>query len=175
MASAVGPTLKPTLSSTTQEPIHVTRMNNQFTPDESDISCLPQINERELRILWHVDWWDGALTGLLEYRGQKCWFHFHHEDETRCEQGGTSHYHYVLYALTPQQITDAETWYRSRGHWDPKTQAWVGRDQSLHNESWNCPDLSLSMRIGWFKDGRNPEFYGIRVNKDEYGHPPSAT
>ena len=150
-------------------------MNNHFTPDEKDISSLPQIDEREMHILWHVDWWDGALSGLLEYRGQKCWFHFHHEDETGCDQGGTSHYQYILYSLTSDQISEAESWINSRGHWDIKTQTWIGRDESIHNESWICPDLAQNKPIGWFMDGCNPEFYPVKVDKDGYVHPASET
>src|SRR2546426_2432789 len=141
------------------------KMNAGFAPDETDIASFPQLDEREMQLLWSVAWWDGPLSGLLEYRGQKCWFHFHHEDETDCGRGGCSHYHYILYAVTQDQILEAETWLNSLGRWDSEMGKYLARDEAVHDESWNCPDRSVAKPIGWFKDGLNANFYGIKVDK----------
>lgn len=35
----------------------------------------PEINARDVRILWHVDYWDGPLSGIASYAGKMHWFH----------------------------------------------------------------------------------------------------
>ena len=130
-------------------------------PDESDLSQLPRLDETEIHLLWYVDWWDGPLTGMVEYRGAKCWLRLHHEDESEVAGGGSSHYHYVLYRLTQDQVEEAETWHSSRGEWNGET--WVGRDESAHDDGWEAPDLSANVPLGWFTEGRNQDFYQIKV------------
>jgi hypothetical protein len=34
----------------------------------------PRIEREEVRLLWHVDYWDGPRSGMLLYRGEHCWF-----------------------------------------------------------------------------------------------------
>jgi hypothetical protein len=131
-----------------------------MTPDKSDLIALPQLDEREVQFLWSVEWWDGPLNGLAEYQGKKCWFNFHHEDESG------SHYHYVLYELSGLEEQQAEDWYRSRGRWDGKQ--WAGRDESKHDASWTGPTLSVIPVLGWFRDGANTDFYGIKVFPREH-------
>ncbi len=129
--------------------------------DKSNLDDLPQLNEAEIRFLWSFDWFDGPLHGLAEYRGRKVWFDFHHMDDE-----GTD-YFYVLYPLTDRQIEEAEVWKQTRGQYESNTQTgegkWVGRDESRHNADWNGPLVEGVPPLGWFMDGSNQDFYGIKI------------
>src|SRR5262245_36178639 len=127
-----------------------------MTPDKSNLGTLPQLDEREVQFLWSMDWYDGPLTGLADYHRKKCWIIYHSDDESE------RHFQYVLYELPEAEAREAEDWYRTRGSWDGKR--WVGRDESIHDASWTGPTLSASRALGWFRDGANADFYGIKVS-----------
>jgi len=127
--------------------------------DSHDLATLRQLDELEIRYLWHFDWWDGPLYGMAEYQGRRAWYDYHSDTED------DRHYRYVLYPLTPEQVEAAELWHATQGRWDAATGQWVGRDPERHDESWAGPDFSGVQPIGWFADGRNEDFYPIKVHR----------
>lgn len=51
----------------------------------------------EVRLIWHSDFYDGPLSGLAEWQGQRYWFKREYDsDELR------------LYALTPDELAHEE-------------------------------------------------------------------
>lgn len=132
---------------------------NQRTLPEG-LEELPRLDESRIRLLWHVDWWDGPLHGLAEYDGKKAWFAFHDMDEPG------RHYFYRLYTLTEAQVAEAELWHATRGTYDATTQRWLGRDEARHNVDWVSPDVSTQQPLGWFMDGSNSDFYGIQITRN---------
>ena len=34
----------------------------------------PKIDKSEIQLLWHCNYWDGPITGLLKYQDKKYWF-----------------------------------------------------------------------------------------------------
>lgn len=56
-------------------------------------------NNDEIKLLWYLDYYDGELTGILEYKTQKCYFHMvnHIEEDKK---------YYRLYAIVP--LSDEE-------------------------------------------------------------------
>lgn len=134
-------------------------MNDDQKTLPEGLDGLPQLDEARIRLVWHVDWWDGPLHGLAEYDGRKAWFAFHDMDEPG------RHYFYRLFLLTNAQVAEAQLWHETRGTYDVPTQSWRGRDETRHNVAWSSPDLSTQQPLGWFTDGSNSEFYGIRVTR----------
>jgi hypothetical protein len=64
------------------------------------IEKIKKVDRDEVRLLWHVSYWDGPLTGLALYAGQKCWFQVvDPEAETRVA---------VLRSLTKDQLAGEE-------------------------------------------------------------------
>jgi hypothetical protein len=39
-----------------------------------DLSQAPQVDPSEINILWSVNYWDGPLSGILEWHGAQYWF-----------------------------------------------------------------------------------------------------
>jgi hypothetical protein len=126
--------------------------------DESSLEGIPQVDEREITLLWSFERWDGPLNGIAEYRGRRIWFDFHHEDDE------ARHYYYVIYELTAEQLREAELWRDTQGSWDNDLKQWIGRDAAKHDPEWLGPTFSNVRPIGWFWDGSNPKFYGIEVH-----------
>lgn len=96
---------------------------------------------------------------MAEYQGRRAWYDYHSDTE------GDSHFRYVLYPLTQEEVETAELWRATKGLWDAETREWVGRDREKHDESWAGPDLSGVSPIGWFLDGRNADFYPVKVQQ----------
>src|SRR5947207_1895599 len=114
-------------------------------PDKTDLTQIPQLDETKIKFLWWLHFWDGALDGMVEYGGLKVWFDFHHQDY----EGA---YCYVLYPLNNEQIKEAELWHGAEV-----------------KDDWNGPSFENTIPLGWFVDGRNDDFYGIKL------YPPSTT
>lgn len=115
--------------------------------DESDLSKIPQLDEREVQLISSFGWWDGPESGLAKYQDSICWFDFHHMDD----EG--KHYFYVLYSLTREQILEATH----------RSQARRENAKTIPQVDWHWLDLQDSTRLGWFMDGLNQSFYGVEV------------
>jgi hypothetical protein len=60
--------------------------------------------------LWHAGYYDGPLSGFVEYQGQKCFFSMKHEYISRglSRKIGRT---YWIYKVTPEQWQDVEYWH----------------------------------------------------------------
>ena len=96
---------------------------------------------------------------MVEYRGKRAWFDYHSDTED------DQHLRYVLYPMTQEQVATAEIWRSTRGRWDAATKQWIDRDLERHDESWLGPDFTEVNPLGWFIDGMNREFYGVRPSR----------
>jgi hypothetical protein len=85
-------------------------------PTRSELSTpdayrqLPQVPAAELQLLWHGDYWDGRRSGLLLYRGERCWFEVFAENDDEDEP----YLWWRLFAilrLTPAQLAEEERWH----------------------------------------------------------------
>ena len=123
--------------------------------DQTDHSALPELDDSDVVLLWAMYRYDGPLNGMAEYRGRRVWFDFHHMDEDGVR------YFYTLYPLTDAQVAEAEVWHKTKGVYERGE--WVGRDEHVHDAKWNGPTFAGVTPLGWFKDGRNPQFSGIRI------------
>lgn len=113
--------------------------------EEWDLHSFPQLDEKEIEFIFARDWFDGPLAGTARFRGNICWYDYNNDDaEGR-------HFYYRLYPLTDEQIKDI----------DDHRNMPAGADELLH---WTGPDLFNVIPIGWFFDGSNSDFYGIKVS-----------
>ncbi len=68
----------------------------------------PRIETAELRLLWHCDFWDGPRSGMLDYRGEQCWFQIVAESE---EDDSPWYRRFVVLRLTPEQHAEESRWH----------------------------------------------------------------
>ncbi len=69
---------------------------------------LTEPNDFELKMLHHSDYYDGPISGLALYKGQKVWFHMiEYEDDNlfRCRT-------YGLYELSKKDLDEIEYWHK---------------------------------------------------------------
>lgn len=103
----------------------------------------------EIRLLWHADFWDGPLSGMLRYAGEECWFEVL-ESETALAR------RYAVLRLSPSQRADEERWHDLfRRH--------VGHNCSYDENNKRIPGL-VHPREEWH------HFYGAQAKriKPEY-------
>lgn len=123
---------------------------------------LPHIPRADVTLLWHCDFNDGPITGLLAHRGERAWFQLI-EDYADCE--GLSYRRFLLVRLSEQQLRDEEWWHElfqqhvgthtdyERAEGDSGTV----RPQAEHAKFYDpyskrVPlDLSQNEVIGWFE------------------------
>lgn len=58
------------------------------------------------RILWHHDYWDGPLSGIALFNGERVWFSMNSEDGYLARRRT-----YKLYRLTPELLALKEHWH----------------------------------------------------------------
>jgi hypothetical protein len=127
-----------------------------------EVMRVPRIDREEVRLLWHSDYWDGPLSGMLAYRGEECWF----EAVAENDPAGRWCRRFVLLRLSAGQRADEVRWHglfrEHVGHhtdYDDRGGRPVG---SVHPpEKWpgfydayrrrTPPDYSANAVLGWFE------------------------
>src|SRR6476469_3485249 len=84
-------------------------MKKTLKVKEADsLDKLEPIDRRELKLLWNHESWDGPISGMCLYRGEKCWFQmFMDPDDPECEKLTRR---YLLIELSNEQIEEQEYW-----------------------------------------------------------------
>lgn len=70
------------------------------------LEALPFWEEGSYRLLWHCDFWDGPMSGMLRRGEERFWFEMVAED---FEKGQWRAYGVVR--LTPEELSDEEAWH----------------------------------------------------------------
>lgn len=78
------------------------------TFDPSLIATYPQVAESDVKLLWHGDYWDGLIDGMLLHQGEKCWYERIAENANDDDQW---YRRFVIVRLTPEQLADALLWH----------------------------------------------------------------
>lgn len=125
----------------------------------------PQISDRDVRLLWHSDYWDGPLSGMLSYRGEKLWFSLVDQaDGLRVAW----YRRFAIVRLRPEELADECRWHdlfrQCVGHhtdYDENGRREIGalHPATTHDAFYNSPDwLSRGDRdyrdracVGWFQ------------------------
>jgi hypothetical protein len=129
-----------------------------------DYSRAPQIDGAEVRLLWHVDFWDGPRSGMLAYRGQECWYQVVAQSE---DDDAGWYRRFVVLRLSPEQYAEERRWhelFRAKVgvHTDYEEQKQRPRVGFLWpREHWRefyepyqrrtPPDFSGNEVLGWFE------------------------
>lgn len=128
-----------------------------------DYLKLPHIERREIRLLWHADFWDHPLNGMLLYKNVRYWFE-------NCETAEKDqHIHYLIVELSPEQFEHEAFWHErfrqkvgTHTDYDKTGTRLLGTPKP--KESWNefyepfrqrgyQRDFSNNTVIGWFELG----------------------
>ncbi len=124
----------------------------------------PQIERTHLKFLWYSDFWDGPLSGMLVYNGQKYWFEiFGEADETE-----DFYRRFFVIRLTSTQIEEELKWHKL---FEEKVGTHTTYDENERcslidalrpKEMWDefyIPynqrqplDITQNTLIGWFED-----------------------
>lgn len=138
------------------------------SPD--DLRHLPHFDEREIKLRWHKDWWDGPETGTISFREQVYWF------QTYCDSDEPPYPSYFLaYLLSAEETVLADSWSaeheRFRSAWtplanDPKTHDSIQTKEltakwKAHEE--RLPDYTNREPVAWFRTGSNASFYAVQL------------
>jgi len=151
---------------------------------------LPQIDAKEVRMLWHCAYWDGPLDGILLYRGKPHWFQIFcplQTDEMRSrvdEENVVWNDYFVRYLvieLSKEQIKEEEYWHElfrqkvgTHTDYDENGHRAIGalKPGDMWSEFYEAyktrtpRDLSNNQIAGWF------EYVAasIRQHEDEDNH-----
>jgi hypothetical protein len=123
----------------------------------------PRLDRAEVRLLWHADYWDGARSGMLRYRGESCWFEVIAENDD--DAAGWYRWFAVL-RLSPEQHAEELRWHElfqrcvgTHTDYDEAGQRPVGALQP--RERWaefyetyrqrTPPDFTSNEVLGWFE------------------------
>jgi hypothetical protein len=125
-----------------------------------DYLGLPHLNKRDIRILWHSDFWDMPVNGLLLYQGERYWF----QASEDVRYNDAANVIYLVIQLSRQQVEEQEHWhdlfrqkvgthtdYDEHGNRDMSAQ----KPRSTHREFYdvydkrNKLDLTSNQVIGW--------------------------
>lgn len=123
---------------------------------------LPHVPRADVTLLWHSDYWDGPLNGLLVWRGERLWFQIIEENS---DPEGARSGRFLLIRLSEQQLREEEWWHElfrqhvgthtdyERADGDPGTV----RPRDQHAKFYDAyakhtpPDLSQNDVLGWFE------------------------
>ena len=126
-----------------------------------DLSEVVEIPATAVRVLWVDDYYDGPLSGIAEWEGQR--FRFEMTDRsTLGHEEAVSRRRYWLIALTPEQLGKEEKWQKLFC-----AHVWTGFDytgrpehrapESEHAKYYEPyaaraePDYSGNEVVGWFQ------------------------
>lgn len=139
------------------------------------LTKLPQIDEKEVRILWHNDYYDGPRNGVLLYQGKVYWFQIqddicdllpHSDEVNEAEESGYNRF--LVIELTDEQFQEEKYWnelFRQKvgTHWDYDENGNPIKGELRSGETWKefysaaknrkPLDLSNNAVIGWFEWG----------------------
>lgn len=111
-----------------------------------------RIHGRDVRLICWLDWYDGPVSGLARWNGEVVWFAMESD-------AGEEPRSYRLFALTPQQVDEAQAWFEEKRYWfetrapiirqiceempDKADQAREIAARRLALRDWRGPDLSV--------------------------------
>lgn len=129
-----------------------------LTPENFDRTSVPQLDPKKVEILWSDGWYDGPLSGVMNYDGEKYYFDLY------CPEDEGFGYQYVTIKLTDIEFqtvkTEHERWlnamatYREQfgnDYGSPESRAFF--DKLGFNHFNDLSDFYKKERItGWFSE-----------------------
>jgi hypothetical protein len=131
---------------------------------------LPQIAFEAVTLLWHDDFWDGPLSGLLLWQGERLWFQMQEQYEPPDDADTTPwpwYRRYLVVRLTPEQLREEEGWhdlfrkcvgthtdYQSNGQ---RVEVGAVQPKERHAEFYDAysqrvpMNLTMNEVVGWFE------------------------
>jgi hypothetical protein len=136
---------------------------------------LPQIDEKDIRPLWHNDYYDGPISGILLYQERIHWFQIFldlrtDEAQDLIDHGGIASNHhfgrYLVLQLSEEQIREETYWHElfqqkvgTHTDYNENRQRVLGalKPRDLWDEFYEPyktrkpEDFSDNMIVGWFE------------------------
>ena len=115
-------------------------------------AALPQIPVNEVQIVWIVESWDGPRSGVLLYRGERCWFEVVAENNS--DDAGW-YRRFAVVELTREQAAEEQRWQElfeeKVGH-HPNLQPRDRWPEFYEPYQHRTPvDVSRNQALGWFE------------------------
>lgn len=127
--------------------------------------AVSQVSREVVTLLWHSSFWDGPLSGMLLFNGERLWFEMVAENDDEDLRGW--YRRFAIVRLRPEQLTEEEAWhdlFRANVGWhsDYDMDA-PGRCKGLRpQEQWQAfyvpygqrspLNLSRNEVVAWFED-----------------------
>lgn len=125
------------------------------------INELPKVNWNDLKLLWHVAYWDGPRSGLLSYKGIKYWFQVFDEPDD-----ASIFRRFLIIQLSVEQLLEEEQWHDlfrqkvgTHTDYDEDGKKHIGTPQP--ENTWHefydayksrlIQDFSNNLVVGWFE------------------------
>lgn len=74
-----------------------------------DLSKYPKVENPKL--LWHSNYWDGPLSGAVEYEGKMCFFQMAEENIPGEDEKPSFYRRFVILELSPEEIEEENYWH----------------------------------------------------------------
>lgn len=79
---------------------------------QEEFDKLPLIPKTEYKLLWHDDYWDGPVQGMLEYKGEKLYFMMHKDGEYKKGTDSFTLRTFTVYKLKPDILARQMDWHK---------------------------------------------------------------
>ena len=140
--------------------------------DNANYLLTPTIERNEVKLLWASDYWDGPLSGMLEYKSQPYWFLLCAEGTDNCaeessqESNSDWYRRFMVVELSTAQLQDEEYWHelfkqKVGMHMDydqdENQHGVIVNSKEVESEFYEpykkrtAPDLSETQVICWFE------------------------
>ncbi len=128
-----------------------------------NLSQITRLDGAAIRLLWHVDFWDGPICGLLSYGGEDLWFEMMEENE---DATASWYRRYLIVRLSAEQLADERRWHElfrqhvgTHNDYDDKGARVTGatKPRSQWDEFYGpyskrvVPDLASNTVVGWWE------------------------
>lgn len=142
-------------------------------PTPNDLPPELRVPEREIKLLYSIDWWDGPINGLAKRGDRYFWFEFY------CDDGYGRDYFYRLHPIPASEEKATLDWFARykdyQQRWMPLANDPATRDSSSTKaltEEWQIftasrVDYASHPYTGWFCSGANASFYGVQITPKE--------
>lgn len=79
-----------------------------ITSSKDAYHLAPRIDRDDVRLLWHVDYWDSPRSGILLYQGKPCWFQVVAENK---DDDASWYRRFAVLTLSAEQLAEEQRWH----------------------------------------------------------------
>jgi hypothetical protein len=119
-----------------------------------DYLSLPRLSRDDVKVLWTVDFWDGMISGIVEYKSMAYWAQMCHDYENDDQP---FYRRYLVIELSDEEVAEERYWHKLFME-KVGTHPTDVKPKEIWNEFFepygkrNPLDLSNNEVTGWFEE-----------------------